>query len=55
MPNGILEGFNSLFLAAKAKSRGHRETETIKAVICILIGRLDFARIHPFCFVHTLL
>jgi len=53
--NGILEGFNSLFQAAKAKARGYRKTETIKAVIYILTGKLDFARVNPFCATHTLL
>jgi len=51
--NGILEGFNSLFQAAKA--RGYRKTETIKAVICIFTRKLDFTRVNPFCATHTLL
>ncbi len=53
--NGILEGFNSLFQAAKAKARGYKKTETIKAVIYILTGKLDFAKINPFCATHSLL
>jgi hypothetical protein len=31
--NGILEGFNSIFQAAKAKARGYSKTETIKTII----------------------
>jgi len=53
--NGILEGFNSLFQAAKAKARGYKKTDTIKAVIYILTGKLDFSIINPFCATHTLL
>ena len=53
--NGILEGFNSLFQAAKAKARGYKNTKTIKAVIYILTGKLDFSLINPFCATHSLL
>jgi len=53
--NGILEGFNSLFQAAKAKARGYKKTDTIKAVIYILTGKLDFSIINPFCATHSLL
>ncbi len=31
--NGILEGFNSLFQAAKAKARGYRRFDTISTII----------------------
>jgi transposase len=53
--NGILEGFNSLFQAAKAKARGYKKTKTVKAVIYVLTGKLDFSLINPFCATHTLL
>jgi len=53
--NGILEGFNSIFQAAKSKARGYKKTETIIAVIYILTGKLDFSKINPFCATHTLL
>ena len=53
--NGILEGFNSLFQAAKAKARGYKKTKTIKAVIYILTGKMDFSIINPFCATHSLL
>jgi len=53
--NGILEGFNSLFQAAKAKARGYKRTKTIKAIIYILTGKMDFSIVNPFCATHTLL
>jgi len=53
--NGILEGFNSIFQAAKAKARGYKKTETIKTIIYILTAKLDFGLINQFCVTHTLL
>jgi transposase len=53
--NGILEGFNSIFQAAKAKARGYKSTATIKTIIYILTGKLDFAKINPACATHSLL
>jgi transposase len=53
--NGILEGFNSLFQAAKAKARGYKKTRTIKTIIYVLTGKLDFSLINPNCATHTLL
>jgi transposase len=53
--NGILEGFNSIFQAAKTKARGYKSTRTIKTVIYILTGKLDFAKINPACATHSLL
>lgn len=55
LSNAILEGFNSIFQAAKAKARGYKKTETIKAIIYILTGKLDFSLVNPFCATHTLL
>lgn len=43
--NGILEGLNSVFQAAKAKARGYKSLETIKTVIYILTGKFDFSKI----------
>jgi len=34
--NGILEGYNSIFQAAKAKARGYKKTDTIKTIIYLL-------------------
>lgn len=53
--NGILEGFNSVFQAAKAKARGYKRPETIKAIIYVLTGKLDFSLVNPYCATHTLL
>lgn len=53
--NGILEGFNSIFQAAKAKARGYKSTATIKTVIYILTGKLDFAKVNPAYATHSLL
>lgn len=46
--NGILEGFNSIFQAAKAKARGYKKIETIKNIIYILPGKLDFHKANQF-------
>lgn len=46
--NGILEGFNSIFQAAKAKARGYKKTETIKNIIYILTGKLNFHKANHF-------
>ena len=51
--NGILEGFNSIFQAAKAKARGYRRYDTIKAIIYLLTGKLDFSKINPHYFTHS--
>lgn len=53
--NGILEGFNSIFQAAKAKARGYKKTETIKTIIYILTGKLDFAKVNPYYVTHSIL
>lgn len=51
--NGILEGFNSIFQAAKAKARGYKRTDTIKAIIYLLTGKLDFSKINPYYVTHS--
>ena len=50
--NGILEGFNSLFQAAKSKARGYQRSDTIKAIIYLLTGKLDFSKINPHYVTH---
>jgi transposase len=40
--NGILEGFNSIVQAAKAKARGFRTFENFRIIIFLLLGKLDF-------------
>lgn len=39
--NGLIEGINSLVQAAKAKARGYRSSETLKAVTYLIAGKLD--------------
>jgi len=41
--NGLLEGLNSLFQAAKAKARGYRSLRKIRVIIYLLLGKLEFA------------
>jgi len=48
-----LEGFNSIFQAAKAKARGYKRTDTIKAIIYLLTGKLDFGKINPYYVTHS--
>lgn len=40
--NGLLEGLNSLFQAAKAKARGYRSLRKIRVIIYLLLGKLEF-------------
>jgi transposase len=51
--NGILEGFNSIFQAAKNKARGYQRSDTIKAIIYLLTGKLDFSKINPYYVTHS--
>jgi transposase len=41
--NGILEGINSLFQAAKAKARGYRSSRNIATIIYLIAGKLDLS------------
>jgi transposase len=45
--NGFLEAFNGLFQAAKRKARGYGNFSTIRTVIFLLAGKLDFSSINP--------
>lgn len=45
--NGFLEALNGLFQAAKRKARGYRRLSTIRTVIFLLAGKLDFAAVNP--------
>lgn len=47
MTNGFLEAFNGLFQAAKRKARGYRNLTTIRTVIFLLAGKLDFRILNP--------
>ena len=39
--NGLIEGINSLVQAAKAKARGYRNREMLKAMTYLIAGKLD--------------
>ena len=44
--NGFLEALNGLFQAAKRRARGYGTMETIRTVIFLLAGKLDFSKIN---------
>jgi transposase len=45
--NGFLEAINGLFQAAKRRARGFGRLSTIKTVIFLIAGKLDFQAINP--------
>lgn len=45
--NGFLEALNGLFQAAKRKARGYTRFATMRTVLFLIAGKLDFARINP--------
>ena len=45
--NGFLEAINGLFQAAKRHARGFTRIATIKTVIFLIAGKLDFSLINP--------
>jgi transposase len=45
--NGFLEAINGLFQTAKRRARGFTRIDTIKTVIFLIAGRLDFQVINP--------
>lgn len=47
MTNGFLEALNGLFQAAKRKARGYRRLSTIRTIIFLIAGKLDFRAINP--------
>lgn len=47
MTNGFLEALNGLFQAAKRKARGYSRLSTIRTVIFLIAGQLDFQAINP--------
>ncbi|RBD57551.1 transposase, partial [Xanthomonas oryzae] len=40
--NGFLEAINGLFQSAKRRARGFKRLSTIKTVIFLIAGKLDF-------------
>lgn len=47
MTNGFLEALNSLFQATKRKARGYRRLSTIRTIIFLIAGKLDFRTLNP--------
>lgn len=45
--NGFLEAINGLFQAAKRRARGFTRLSTIKTVIFLIAGKLDFHAVNP--------
>jgi transposase len=45
--NGFLEAINGLFQAAKRKARGYGSFSTIRTVVFLLAGKLDFTQVNP--------
>lgn len=45
--NGFLEALNGLFQAAKRKARGYGRFETMRTVLFLIAGKLDFRGINP--------
>jgi transposase len=43
--NGILEGLNSLVQTAKAKARGYKTFKSLKTIIYMLTGKLDYGKV----------
>lgn len=46
--NGFLEAINGLFQAAKRKARGYVRFRTIRTVIFLIAGKLDFSSLNPY-------
>lgn len=46
--NGFIEALNGLFQAAKRKARGYGSFATIRTVVFLLGGKLNFAQINPY-------
>jgi transposase len=45
--NGFLEALNGLFQPAKRKARGYTRITTMRTVIFLIAGKLDFQRFNP--------
>lgn len=48
MTNGFLKALNGLFQAAKRKARGYRRLSTIRTIIFLIVGKLDFSTLNPY-------
>lgn len=47
--NGYIEAVNGLFQSAKRKARGYSNFQTIRTVVFLIAGKLDFSAINPHC------
>ena len=45
--NGFIEALNGLFQAAKRKARGYTRVATMRTVLFLIAGRLDFTPFNP--------
>ena len=45
--NGFIEALNGLFQAAKRKARGYTRFTTMRTVLFLIAGKLNFTRINP--------
>jgi transposase len=45
--NGFLEALNGLFQAAKRRARGYVRFDTIRTVIFLIAGKLDYSKVNP--------
>ncbi len=45
--NGFIEALNGLFQAAKRKARGYTRFATMRTVLFLIAGKLDFSPINP--------
>src|SRR6201982_1904398 len=45
--NGFIEALNGLFQAAKRKARGYTLSATMRTVVFLIAGKLDFTAINP--------
>jgi transposase len=45
--NGFIEAINGLFQAAERKARGYTRFQTMKTVLFLIAGKLNFAAINP--------
>jgi transposase len=46
--NGFIEAINGLFQAAKRKARGYTRLRTMKTVLFLIAGKLNFSAINPY-------
>ncbi len=46
--NGFLDAINGLFQAARRRARAYARFDTIKTVIFLIAGKLDFKAINPY-------